>query len=1083
MLPYPLRQLQAVCSAEPLTPKILLVPRRRAGYNLTASLARHGVNWTQLRVMTVADHAHEQIQVDMAVAGARRPGGDDQWLLMTQVLAAHPAAALRCYGTNSVSTPAALRHTLMDLRLAAVSVQRLVAEGGERLAALADLLADYEKRLVDGQWWDEAHVLQQARQRVDPHQPSRHELLLILDETDVSTLAHAYVTAAAGDRLRRIGRLDYGVEAPASWAYRRLASLPLADPPVPAAPGRRAPTPLARDVVQGDLFLDHLLAPEASASPRSMTDVDVEPGGRLLTTGLTPGDNEHIRLWQATGHESEIRGVLRDLLDRQLPFDEVEIAYPTKHDTYLPLLWDAVCRFDVPAAFVDGLPLRMTAVGRCLRAFFDWVHQGFDGRVLVTALRAGDIPWPNGTGNAPVNDLENGPTDDGPTDDGQIEEPTAAQVTSWLLQGRVGSGRTAVAAALNRAAALQHEPTGADALAVQQRQWQRARDILDRLLSHVPDQPLVDLPGLARGTLSLLEDVKAGFSDDTGVEAICQRLARLTTGSSEQAAIALQAQRLGQRLLASRVMAQSAGPGQIAIAPLAAAGYAGRTHVYVLGLAESHFPSAPTPDPALAEHERIKWTLPCARERGQADIFHLIRLLGVSRFVTLSAHRLALADGREPYPTPLFSLAQRQLATNPVWQRPAWAGAVGCDDLERALSVRRRPGYAEALGAVYPATVQGYQAARARGQGVTRYDGWVGADTWSMERPFSARMLETLAECPRRCLWRDGLRLLVSDEPVTDPRRWLQPVEMGNLLHDLFADFMRQVQGLGEVPSRRHETLMTRLIEAAVARTEEQIPNRLQAAYRNDRHKIEAAAAVFLTSEISRFEQIAGLEIVDLERDFGAGADRIRLQIADWELSLRGRIDRIDRVRREGDDHYEIWDYKTGSTYNFAVDDLLAAGRRLQWALYALALPQVLGRPVRVESSGYFFTSDRGAGQRFAAKPPTLQALADVVRPLLRMAADGLFPALHKGGAGSPCRFCDYRRICRDEAHDGRQLQSQREVMAQWTGLVEGWAETKATGRQQASQVIESRFAAAGICIEDIGPQDAIDQLSDWMSS
>ena len=77
MLCYPLRQLQLACDAEPLARKILFVPRLRTGHTLLASLARHGVSWTNLHVTTPVDCARDLTQVDIALGGGRLLGADE----------------------------------------------------------------------------------------------------------------------------------------------------------------------------------------------------------------------------------------------------------------------------------------------------------------------------------------------------------------------------------------------------------------------------------------------------------------------------------------------------------------------------------------------------------------------------------------------------------------------------------------------------------------------------------------------------------------------------------------------------------------------------------------------------------------------------------------------------------------------------------------------------------------------------------------------------------------------------------------------------------------------------------------------
>lgn len=1059
MLCYPLRQLQLACDAEPLTRKILFVPRLGTGHTLLASLARHGVSWTNLHVTTPVECAHDLTQVDIAMGGGRLLGSDEGWLLASEVLAHRPAEAEACYGRIGPSTPQALYKTLSDLRQGGIGPAEL--DHAERSPHLYTLLAAYERQLENGKWWDEAAILLRATQIVSESDSPEHVRYLILDEVELSTREEAFVLRRSGADLQRIGRAEYGAEVPSRCAHRLMHHAAVVGLGRVSSVSQTSGTQNARaaGLVQGDLFLDSLLAAARPGSTTKPEDVDVEPAGRLLTTGLVAEDAATVRLWQATGHESEIRAVLRDLLDRQLPLDDVEIVYPTAHNTYLPLLYDAICRFDIAANFVRGVPASMTRVGRCLRAFLTWIAQDLDGRVLIDALRAGDISW-------------------------NQSDVSVAQVTAWLLQGRVDRGRDAAAMALRRVAARSSRSPDDQA---RQQALQQAEDRLQQFVAHVPDETEVDLPQLAQGALGFLQMVATEQETDRE-ESLLRRLANISAiGSTSRQPLHQQAQRLLHQLSSVRVNARQPGPGRLAVSSIADGGYSGRSHLYVLGLSESHFPSPTWPDSALCDADRERWSLPLSRDRPPADTMHLVRVLGVCRQVTLSAHRLALADGREPFPTPLFSQAERQLQSKPLWQRPMSMTGTGCDDLERLLGQRRRQAYRGAIAEAYGAVCRGYDAHRARGRGVTRFDGWIGSEAEAMEidRPWSARMLESLADCPRRWLWQDGLRLSVIDEPARDPRRWVQPMEMGNLLHGVFLDFMRYLQDRGQTPHADHEAVLASMVDVAVEQMQTQVPVTMQAAYRNDRRRIEQAAEVFLQAEAEHFRDRPGLQAVEFERDFGGPDDPRLIHLGEATLPLRGRIDRIDRVPGAVDEDptYEVWDYKTGSTYDFDQADLLAGGRRLQWALYALVVPHLFEEAACVSQSGYLFASDRGAGQRFAAAPLSPHDLGQVLEPLLEMVRQGLFPAIHKGGAGRPCRFCDFRRICSSEAHDEKGLASRREMMTHWTGLVEGWAQAKATSRAQASQVVEKRLAESGLHVADIGPLEALDQINAWMSS
>ena len=71
------------------------------------------------------------------------------------------------------------------------------------------------------------------------------------------------------------------------------------------------------------------------------------------------------------------------------------------------------------------------------------------------------------------------------------------------------------------------------------------------------------------------------------------------------------------------------------------------------------------------------------------------------------------------------------------------------------------------------------------------------------------------------------------------------------------------------------------------------------------------------------------------------------------------------------DGTFEVWDYKTGSTWSVREGAGLRGGRQIQPALYAMAFDALLGRagiPGRVARTGYFFPGRKGEGQRIVIR-------------------------------------------------------------------------------------------------------------------
>lgn len=78
------------------------------------------------------------------------------------------------------------------------------------------------------------------------------------------------------------------------------------------------------------------------------------------------------------------------------------------------------------------------------------------------------------------------------------------------------------------------------------------------------------------------------------------------------------------------------------------------------------------------------------------------------------------------------------------------------------------------------------------------------------------------------------------------------------------------------------------------------------------------------------------------------------------EILLCGRIDRIDKAEGSG---YHVWDYKTGSSYEFDEKHYIKGGTQIQHSLYAEAAEKILqsfDKKAKVTLSGYILPTERG---------------------------------------------------------------------------------------------------------------------------
>ncbi|MFH1566952.1 MAG: PD-(D/E)XK nuclease family protein, partial [Gemmatimonadota bacterium] len=620
----------------------------------------------------------------------------------------------------------------------------------------------------------------------------------------------------------------------------------------------------------------------------------------------------------------------------------------------------------------------------------------------------------------------------------------------------------------------------------------RARAAVEDLLELVPEargpDDEVSVAALAQAGVRFLEvfapapGERAGRARDSLLDRL-RELGRTTAASGRRANLARQLLELTSQHTAD---ASAARTGALYVAPLERAGHSGRPHLWVVGLDESRFPGGAVEDPMLLDGERadLAPSLPLVRHRPGERVWHYLRAAGACPGrVDLVANALSLADGREPYPCPLFEDARAQLQATELVHRPVPLAGEALDRGELALASRGAPGYAAWVQATWPHLADGERAAQARRlAAMTRYDGWAGsgepgAAVWSAAR------LEMLARCPHRYFLRCVLEAEPLAEEAEDPARWLSPPEAGQLLHEVFGAFMARLARAGERPEPpRHAGLLAALLQAVVARWRDRSPPEHEAAYRTEVARLERTAGIFLSAEAEHLSRHPELAPWAFELEFGTGQapHPEPAEVALWPqraLRLRGRIDRVDRA---GEGVWEIWDYKSGSPRGYGEADLLAGGTVLQWALYAAALPQVLAG--RVRRSGYFFPGERGRGLRVAAAPPAPAALAEVLEPLLELAAGGLYPHVQK--RGEECRFCEYRTVCAAERLDGPAATEQVAATEQLRALAEQAGRLAQRDAQARSRAAVAGFLeTAGVEPADLAPAAGLATLRRWLTA
>ena len=962
---YQFAQLAALCRKHPVAPKVVFVPTLQIGHNLGTSLARLGVSWANLHVTTPLRWAQRLAEPSLEATGRRLVSQDADYFFMQQMLRqtdwpeGHPFAAGYSFGQLAET----FLQTIRALRLAGVDAEELAQSGiafGDR-RIFTDLYRSYEEWLVKQGLYDQADIYREAVRPV----PEEDLVVAVFDETPLSELAFRFVRSLSASPVR-IGRSEaYGLPAPQQSACERFADCPV-------VPGKEGTVGTA-----GKIYLGAL---------------DTEMG-------------DGVALREATGVENEVRGVLRELLRRGAKVDEIEFVYASE-DPYLPLIADVLGGLEIPVLYASGVPGPLTRVGQSLIGFYEWLASDYDPDKLVSLLRSRLLLAGEG-----------------------IAFPAIVEI---IQEAGMGRGHASWKHSLEQLQIRFAKEEGKQKLVTHATTW------FERLYETVPRGETVSLGGAAAAGLRFLEGglapVMETDRDRKAASSLGNRLRGMgndldtVTGISASGPLSDIARSITDLLAGHKTQAATARPGHLYVAPVERAGYTGRKYTVVVGLSEATFPGAALEDPILLDDERDSVSggrLPKRRECASEAVWNLVRLLGMAgSHILLTANRRDMVEGREVYPAPLFELLKQQLEQErPPVLRIVPAPGDALTPAEVAMALRDCSSTREDVQKRHPALRRGLQAVRARAaKEIGVYDGWLGRPMPALHpcaddtKALSASRLETLTACPYKYFLR--YVLAVHPPEVRDPGagHWLTPLEFGSLLHEVLEKFMTTLAERGERvdPARHTRLLVEDIMERAVSRFQEQIPVLEKAGFDTDMRRLKQSLRIFLNEESQRDVRPAGFEVSFGFRESGglSAPEPVMLRLSeDVQFRLRGKIDRVDEVAGG----YEAWDYKSGSSSNYNEQNLLAEARRLQWALYAFVLDELLMRKDitgHATRSGYFFPNERAHGLRVGQSPPSREAVAKVLAPFFDMAGQGAFLHVQKYDA---CAWCDYKTVCGSE--------------------------------------------------------------------
>ena len=969
-----LESLAQVCRERPLDEKVLIAPSLATGHELVERLARSGTSWVNLRVESVRSLAHATVG-RLLVEEERTLLSRVQSLALVEQACAEALRGDSYFGAlrGRPGLHRAIQSTFEDLRDAGITSDSLPADAfgdPKKLSDVRAVLRSYEAALVDGKFVDRSDVLRRAVAEMRKNPPLSTAIYLVPEGFELSAGEEELLDVLSG------GVHVLETDSPESWTRR----------------------------------------------------------------------SSQARLFHALGEENEIREVFRRLFSGDVPVDAVELLYVDR-DPYASLVYELAREHDIPCTFADGIAVTYTRPGQAALGFLRWIARDYETEALRAVLASGSV------------DLA--PTTSGVKPPGSVAAARVLRLAGigwerarhlsrldayirqleWEASSRSASS---VSRGDSEARAARRERRLAEAKVV--------RHFVSRLLDLVPEGSAgkVTLPEIARAGRMFVAEFARVASE---LEGIASTAVQKLFGEFETIPAGLMTSREAAERLAAAVSDLAVAPdrsrpGRLHVAGYRSGGYSGRSHTFLVGLDAARHPGAGLQDPVLLDGERREINrridprgLPLRGARPEENSLALKACIARLRGeVTLSHSCWDLLEARERFPSPILLDLYRHAIGNEeadysslakVLGQPAgFLGPGPLDEPEWWITRLARSGPQEGeaarlVRAEFPWLKDGWRAETERtGPKFTVYDGWVKSSDGSLDprvsgKPISCSAIQQLAKCPFAYFLERVLGLEAPEKLERDPTIWLDPLQAGNLQHEVFRRFFEEISAAAEKPSvAHHSARMERIASEEIESWRERVPPASEAAFAARRDEILATCGSFLQLEeehcrevIPRWFEVAfGMPWAEPARLPGS-PDPVEIPLGRGRrFFLRGRIDRIDQA---GEGLYEVWDYKTGGTYGIEEGRGLRGGRQIQPALYAAAVEALLercGEKGNVSRSGYFFPSAKGRGRRIA-EPIDSKELARVLNALFDLLRDGAFPHAPNPDA---CDYCDFRTLCGD---------------------------------------------------------------------
>lgn len=989
-----LQQLAAIVRDNPVQEKLLVVSSRSHGYQLMDELARQGTPWLNLRPVTPLGLAMEITESDLARRKLRPASRHQSLSMLDQVINTMDSRGELVY-FKTIQAAGLLSRLLLrsfqDLFLAGVKPDQIDAaafvnpQKGKELKAIFN---QYDLALEANGLVDEALIYERAANLLPGDLGSfKSSRLLIPEQMSLSPSALSF--------LQRFQAVC---------------------------------TVLAQEPVIGidNPFPRRLVPDDAPLPAESSLSYIFEPTSNPITS-------EVIEIFQAYGESCEVREVLRRIKKSGQPLDRVMLCV-TRYQPYDSLICSEALRMGMPVTFAHGVPVLSTRPGQLLSGILEWIRSDYPVSIIYRLIMSGVLdvfPAPEAAAL-----LRSSGVTWGKHNLLQRLEQMTVDLQAELAATIAAQAKTKAALLSNRLYAL--------------KQLKTAMEDITSPISAAEIDDRVDVARLCEGLAAIIGKYAPIPSEMDGLaqQSILAELAAIGHANLDVMQFGLALQRLETAVGRSTIGASGPRPGCLYVAGMEDGVWCSRPVTYLLGLDAARMEGRIFQDPVLldCEREQISSSLELQRDQQRQGLYRVVSLLASRRgAVTISFPAYDVLEGRPNAPSSLLLQIYRLVSGQPQADYSEMLNslppaAVYIPDPPDTAIDERDWWLASALHSTlgrlriedvlnnFPALRQGMVAKANRSSDLyTEYDGMItGASLdprLDADKVLSASAIETMAKCPFSYFLRYVLRIEPAEDMSIDNSAWLDAMQRGSLLHSIYNAYQQAVYGPGK-PSQPDKKLLLEIAADEIEALRQQVPPPDLLIYRLEKEELLGSLEVYyyLLEEKHRH---GGSLPIHSEVPFGMGADEVLaagIGTADpvtidlpggSSFRLRGRIDLVEKDPDH--DTYQIWDYKTGSTWGYSDRDFCKSGQQIQHLLYSIAAEQILsaqpGRgPVQIDLAGYLFPTDKGEGRTVTRRQSQRHRGLQAVEKVLELMGQGVFCS---SSADTYCKFCDYALVCR----------------------------------------------------------------------